>query len=33
MWTITYEAERHGSKIKISKENVYKHPILTVRRY
>lgn len=33
MWTITYEAERKGRKVKISKEDVYKHPILSVRDY
>ena len=33
MWTVTYDAERNGRKIRISKDDVYKHPILTVRRY
>lgn len=33
MWTVEYEAQRTGRKIEISKHDVYKHPILTVRSY
>jgi hypothetical protein len=33
MWTITYDANRKGKKVKISKDDLYKHPILSVRRY
>lgn len=33
MWTVRYEAARDGKTVKISKSDVYKHPILTVRKY